>query len=429
MTARKLIINSFASRLVAASASMITVILVSRWFGAELRGEISLALSWIAFLAVINDFVAGGHLINLTPVLSKKNMLLASRLWSLLVALFFVLIARFSGVIQGGYEWLIALTGLALGVYNSQGSLLIGNQKVNVRNLAFALYPFFVLTFILLYTFYNPGEIIAVETYLFFILGSYLILCLATGFALNKIKVKTQATTFKDAVKKIFAFGLMSQSGHLVQFLNYRIAFYLIPVIFGMEELGLYANTIVLAESIWMIGGSLGQIAHMKLVNSEDKKAEKGLVLKYLRTSVLLSSMAVLVIALIPDTFWVWLLKKEFEGLRWLFIAFAPAVVAQSWSVLISHYYHACNRFKMLLKANTIGLLTGTAGLLILGHFYGLLGAAFGSALGFIACFVYCAVSFCKEHNCSFWELFPNLSTIKNLNEVLSAAVRKLKSD
>jgi O-antigen/teichoic acid export membrane protein len=193
-----------------------------------------------------------------------------------------------------------------------------------------------------------------------------------------------------------------------------------------MEELGLYANTIVLAESIWMIGGSLGQIAHMKLVNSEDKKAETGLVLKYLRTSVLLSSMAVVVLCLIPDTFWVWLLRKEFEGLRWLFIAFAPAVIAQSWSVLISHYYHACNRFKMLLTANTIGLLTGTAGLLVLGNFYGLKGAAFGSSLGFVACFIFIAASFCKEHGYSFWQLFPDFSTLKNLREVFKVVLGKL---
>jgi O-antigen/teichoic acid export membrane protein len=426
MTARKLIINSFASRVFAAIASMLTIVLVSRWFGAELRGEVSLALSWVAFLAVVNDFVTGGHLINLSPELPRKHILSAGRLWSLMVAAIFLLFAVFLNLIPGDYAWLIALCGLTLGVYNIHGSLLIGYKQVNMRNLAFALYPLLVLVCLVNYNFQNPDTIITTQTYLSFVLVSYLILCVGTGYRMMKTKANAQQGAFKTAVKQIFSFGMMSQSGHLVQFLNYRIAFYLIPVIFGMEELGLYANTIVLAESIWMIGGSLGQIAHMKLVNTSDKKAETSMVLKYLRTSVLMSSIAVLLLCIIPDSFWVWLLKKEFKGLNLLLIAFAPAVIAQSWTVLISHYYHASNRFKVLLTANSIGLLTGIGGLLVFGHYFGLSGAAFGSSLGFVASFAYSATLFCKEHKLSFWQLVPNTETISSLTQVLRDVLRRL---
>jgi len=38
----------------------------------------------------------------------------------------------------------------------------------------------------------------------------------------------------------------------------------------GKEEVGIYANAVSIAESVWLFGRSVGTVQHARIVNSHD---------------------------------------------------------------------------------------------------------------------------------------------------------------
>ncbi|MBX2985479.1 MAG: polysaccharide biosynthesis C-terminal domain-containing protein [Bacteroidia bacterium] len=413
LAAKRLVIHSFISKAFAVICGVVTVVLTSRWLGAEIRGEISFLLSWIGAWMIVSDFVSGSSLINLSARFSAKQLWKYSVLWVVLLALLAYIFYSLVPFRQSLYSWIIPIAVLLMGIYNTQGAILIGKGLLNERNYSFASIPFLSLIGILAYALIEGVENIGVAEYFFCLLSAWLLAVLFTFFRLHifnddNLKIVPR----REIVQSIITKGTLSQSGHLVQFLASRMSFFIMPILFGMESLGVYSNVVVLGEGVLIISASLGQILHARVIHSDNLALNIPDLKKYTRISVLLVIPLVILVLLIPESFWVWLLKKEFAGLGKMFVLFAPMVVFQSFSSILSHFYHAANRFATLIVANTFGLIFGFAGFMILSQILGLDGFVLGVVCGYFAQFVYLIYKIRKDFKVSLVSLLPNQDSV-----------------
>jgi hypothetical protein len=166
--------------------------------------------------------------------------------------------------------------------------------------------------------------------------------------------------------KEMFNSGFLSQLGHILLFLLYRLPLWWMAAQFGNSEAGLLANALLIADTIWIFGNSYGTILHSRLLvfsgsilgdrNNGDESAPASQQRKFhklLSRYVVISSsgtlLAVLAAMLVPNTLYVFVFGETFSGLKETLFMISPAVIFLGISAPIGHYLHAQNRFKGLI--------------------------------------------------------------------------------
>ena len=148
--------------------------------------------------------------------------------------------------------------------------------------------------------------------------------------------------------------------------------------------MGIYNNAIVLAESIWILGHSMGQMLHMRILNSDDDNSHWQLTLKFIGINFLGSLLLLLLLIIIPNAFWEFLFSKDFSSMSQLFPYLALGILSFSISNIINHYFHAKNNFKIILFSNLFGFVMGGISAFVLIPHYELLGAAWAWSIGLL---------------------------------------------
>ena len=166
--------------------------------------------------------------------------------------------------------------------------------------------------------------------------------------------------------KEMFNIGFLSQLGHILLFLLYRLPLWWMAAQFGNSEAGLLANALLIADTIWIFGNSYGTILHSRMLvssgslsgdrNNGDESAlasQQRKFQKLLSRYVVISSsgtlLAVLAAMLVPNALYIFVFGETFSGLKETLFMISPAVIFLGISAPIGHYLHAQNRFKGLI--------------------------------------------------------------------------------
>ncbi len=380
MKTNRTIILNFTSKFAIALIALISVSLVSKYLGAEGRGILSLFTFSIAFIQLFTDFGSSSALINLSYTHNQRNLWRSSYLWIILICL----IAQLVVSIFYNYNFLIftPLLALVISFSNVNLLLLLGNTKINTRNILLFITPIFTLLAVLYYQ-----NTLKVSTYIiFYAIGAFCTLIISY-FTIHKYIKQPISFRFN---KSILSTGFWTQSGHAIQFLNYRLNFILIAWLLNTSSLGIYSNAILISESIWMIGHSIGQVQHLQILNNTNNEFAISTTKRYLYINLLLTILAVSCLVLIPTSFWEWLFSKEFIEIKSLFKFLSFGILAFAVSNILNHYFHAKNKFKIIVIANSIGLLANLISALILIPTYKIEGASMAWSCGLlIAMLVY----------------------------------------
>jgi O-antigen/teichoic acid export membrane protein len=166
--------------------------------------------------------------------------------------------------------------------------------------------------------------------------------------------------------KEMFNSGFLSQFGHILLFLLYRLPLWWMAAQFGNSEAGLLANALLIADTIWIFGNSYGTILHSRMLvssgsllgdrnngdvsapASQQRKFHK-LLSRYVVISATGTLFAVLAAILVPNALYVFVFGETFSGLKETLFWISPAVVFLGIAAPIGHYLHAQNRFKGLI--------------------------------------------------------------------------------
>lgn len=384
------ILSNLFSKTAVAGIGLLTVIFVSRFLGAEGRGAIGLFMSVVALTQLVCDFGNSTAIINLSYKHNHRNLWLSSLIWIAIVCLLSYPVLFYFKHLP--FVYLVPPAAFVYSFINLNHLILMGNQKVHLRNTSLLVMPLLLMLGFIALTF-----IIGPDTkhYVMALFAALFISALVSYRMVLPFIQQQSPFKFEMAILKQ---GFWAQSAQAVQFFNYRLNFFLLAYYIADTTssnfaIGIYNNSIILSESVWILGHSIAQMQHMKILNTESReenfKLNNRLVsLNYFGTFILM-----LALILMPDNFWAKLFSADFKPIRSLFFVTALGVLSFGISNIINHALHAASRFKEILLCNLLGLIAGTYTATMFMPKYQVVGAALAWSIGlFISMLAYLLV-------------------------------------
>ena len=127
-----------------------------------------------------------------------------------------------------------------------------------------------------------------------------------------------------------------------------------------------------------------------------------------MKISILLTFTALLVICLLPTSFFELLFSEEFADIRPVILLMAPGIVFFSAHTVLANYFSGTGKPKYNLYASLIGLSVTLVSAFVLIPWLGIRGAAITTTLTYSALFVYQWIVFHKQTGSLLAQLIPN---------------------
>lgn len=344
------IIWQFFTRFGASLFNLLIGILISRYLGTEGRGTHGLFIASIALIHLCTNWLGGASLVYLAPRYSLKQLTRISFWWSSLFAFATWLLLYLFGILPGEYNGLLLVCALLFAWWNNLANLLLGRQQTQAYNTLQVINPMIsVVILVIAFLFYKPLFLSFVWAY-----AIAQVISLGLSFIYLRKELAMDEKRNDPGLLRVFIrHGLYIQLANLTQFFNYRIVYFLIDSHFGKSTLGIYSNALSLAESVWMITRSISTIQFAKISNSSNIQFSRNLTRRYGGISIGVSAVGVLVLVLLPDTFFTWLFGAEFTGIHDYLVLLAPAILSMSFGNIYAHYFSGLG----LNRVNFVGSL------------------------------------------------------------------------
>ncbi len=388
-------VSTFIAQFAKAIVAAVTVILCSRFMGAAGRGELSLVLFYVNLIMIANEFVGGSSLAGMMVAFPGKRNLFASLVWSLVVLCLATLVVWLLPLTHA-YFWAIICISIPLALITLLYSVFQAHSLVYERNRIQLGIEILKLAGIVGLYFFMAKNLMVNQVALVFSLSTGVFLLVAILLLLKFIRA--DFTAAQPAGSDLYKNGFLNQTGQLIQFFNYRLSLLIITHFLGLKDTGIFANTLLIADTIWIFGNSFGTIAHMRILRSENPRFRADITLRYAAIALAGTALACILLILLPNALFTAVFGSDFSALKNNALWFIPAILALGLSTVFSHYLHAINNFKWLIISNLSGLILQTA----LGYYLiprmGLQGASLAANAGFILILILLLYRFKKSN-------------------------------
>ena len=385
--------------MLAAVLNFVIAIIISQTLGDTGSGTQSLVLTSITFILIFSEIVCGASIIYLTPRHSFKKILVASVIWSALIALVMGFCIRlFYPKLESDLVVHVTILSFISSLSNINFRFLVGKEEIQKANYNTLLQP--VLLTITLVVYY----IVLKKTDIYgYIIGLYV--AYGGTFLLGVWMLREEyANLHRDTDKNygpvlhdLFKYGFLNQTGHFVQFFNLRLSYYLLDSYIGRGQVGVFSRSVSLAEAIWIISNSIALVQYARIANADDREYSQKLTLDLCKICLLVSALAVVVLCLLPPQFYVFVFGPDFGEMAHLIRILTPGILFYCVFLIIGHYYSGTGRYQMNTFAALCGLVATFACGFTLVPKYGVTGAAITSAVSYTVNAVFLFVFFVKE--------------------------------
>jgi O-antigen/teichoic acid export membrane protein len=303
--------------------------------------------------------------------------------------------------------------------------VMLGKERINLYNLVTIIQLAFMLfSLALFFLLFDKHDIEAyiISLYIQFATGAiigYLII--------RKDFYNSQTLESRGVMKEIFKYGSLTQTANIIQFLNYRLGYYIIDTFSGKAVLGVFNVGVQLAEGLWLIGKSLALIQYARLSNNKDLEYAKVFSIRLLKISVLSTLFAILIMFVIPAPVFTFIFGSEFFHVKKVFIYLSPGILSIAACHIISHYFSGLGKVHINTIGSSIGLLfTLGAGFLLIPAL-GLTGAALTASASYFFMMVFQFIMFMIHSKARFSELLVNKTDIALIVDKTRAILASLK--
>ncbi len=357
---------TLAAKFAQAGLNFIIIILLSRWLVVPDRGEAAFWLMLIAICLAISEIAAGSTVLVLLATHTVALMVRVYALWSALVCFLVMVVAWGIGNVAAETAWILSVAAWFLALLTFCQHLALGKRKWFIFSTSLVITALLPLFFLALFYGYVPK--FQVQHYAYSLLLGWLAALLITTLGLWKSgsfnSVNSSVSTSVSVWRNMFTRGILNQLCHLTSLAHNRLPFLLLSA----SLLGIYANAAALGEAVWMVPGSLGTVLYAKMAGTSPGVYKSRAFSRQLIVGLALSTIAYLVLLLLPSQVFTLLFGEGYAGLqlqlRWL----APGMLAYTIYLMLSYWHSAHDLFAENLKAVLAGLAIGlvVAGILFI---------------------------------------------------------------
>ena len=404
----KNIFNTFLVKLMSSVGNLVITIILSRFLGAEVKGEQGLFLTIVSLTHIVMGVVGLGSLMYLIPRLSYLQLLIPSYLWTILVAIitYFVLPLLYPEL--STYCLHICLLSVLITVYNIHLSSIMAHERIVLANKISLFQLCLLISSLLFFVFW--GNMKTLTAYIYAMYVSYLVslaICYAISFGIFNFSFSNQ--NFKSlylGFTQLFRFGIFNQLDVFAQLLSFRISYFILAHNVGNKEVGVFSVAVSIAESVWLISRSVSLVNHVSVINTNDSKTNTKRTLQYIQKTFLLTLIALLALIVIPNNFYSYLFGKDFSDVRMSIISLLPGIAFFSISFVISGLFSGQGYQKINSIASIVGLFAAIASAYIVIPLYGVIGAGISASISYTVTSIIKVYYFSKKYNVTWKDYF-----------------------
>jgi O-antigen/teichoic acid export membrane protein len=394
------IVQSLITKGLVAGINFFILLVSSRYLGMSSRGEISILILNISVIQIINEIFTGYSLVYFIPKYNLKKIFIFGLVYTLLACslsngVFYVL-----GKQLHRFEWLSYVTSLIIILNTFNCVILLGKEKIKLYNYLNVVQPFILLAGIVFSIF--ALKIFTFEAFIFplllsFILAYFISLIATLNIVFSAVRIK------EFRLKAILGNGFVCQLAILMHLFCNRLSYYLLP---DTADVGLYSNASSLIESVLIIANGIAPILLARVANEGNTEHSVNATLSLSKISFLLSGVCVLVLAFIPDDFFILILGKEFECIKYYMLLYSPGILMVSFFSVMSNYFSAIGKLKTVLVCNSFGFVASVILAPILIKHFNIEGAALTANIAYLFVIIAVAVSFFRFNKLDANKLF-----------------------
>ena len=421
----KKILGTGAAKAVNVLTQLATLIMGTRFLGAAEWGKAFIAQTDITFLLIGIELIAGSGLVYFTPRKKLATLMKISYGWIVVVMLAYLLLFSilhlFPGfyhtIVPEGYAWLVLLMTFIYSLHEFNLNHYLGKEKVATYNWLFLIQ---ILTQVSMMAVLIFGlNLRTAKALLYSQLSGYSLATLVGWVLLFPTLRKEGKEPLKSSFKELFHYGAFMQLSTLVSTLNKRLSLYLLNTHCNEKSIGVYASGTQVTEGVNIVGQSIGLVEFSALSNTEKQQRASLLTMRFMKLAVLLTFTALLVICLLPTSFFEWLFSGEFSDIRPVILLIAPGIVFFSAHTVLANYFSGTGKPKYNLYASLIGFTVTLISAFLLIPLLGIRGAAITTSLTYTALFVFQWVVFHKQTGSRLRQLIPEKEDFSWLKEEL----------
>lgn len=398
------------------------LIINARMLGKEGVGEIALIMLGIAIILLISNFVGGGALVYLIPRYDPFKLIVPSYVWAFLSSVAGAYLLSFFKLIPIEYTNHVLFLSLfqALGATNL--TFLLGKEKIKQYNLISVL-QFIVLISILAWLIYVSNRV-EVMSYVYALYVAYISTFIFSFIAVRKFIKITNFHRFNEVLIQIIKYGSYVQFANLLQLMNYRLGYYIIEKYLGKASLGIFDVGNKVSEGLWLIGKSVAMVQYSKISNNDDRQYARDLTIRFLKFVFVITFLMLVVLLLLPDSFFMFVFGKDFTGLNKVVQSLAIGILSMSVSMILSHFFSGTGRHYHNTISSGIGLvLTLIFGFTLIPHL-GIIGAGITASISYFSSAVYQLIVFIRITGTGFYQFLIGKDDVR----FLRGELKKLRS-
>ncbi len=387
------IVSTSVTRILNALSALVVLWIATNFLGSKEWGIAGLVMLDVSLILLLADMV-GNALVFYSSRRNLRQLQALALLWLLGVALLmgalFLLLQFWPNIrniiVPDGYGILILTLVVLSGIHGINQNMLLGKQQIRQFNLLFSLQFLLVIP---LMAFFIWG--IGLRTAMSFVWAQILsyatsgIIGLALVFKLQNAEDQTDTPKMKELLQ----FGLMTQLSSITHLLNKRLGFYFIRSLSGLSHLGVYHSATQLTEGLRLIGQSISLVQLSAISNSNKLEYATEITIRLMKLAVLITLFAVLLLCLIPSSWFSLIFGKDFGGINLVIFVLGPGVVALAANSIFSHFFSGTGTPKHNLYASLTGLCVSLPSVILLVKPFGMLGAAASASMAYLAAVVY----------------------------------------
>lgn len=428
----KKIFSTFSTRLLNALVGFVTLWFGTNFLGKEAWGIGATVLVDVSLLLIAIELLSGSGLVYFTPRKSFSTIFRLSHIWIVLITtiitlIFYVLGSFFPDIyhafVPEGYGIHIIVMVFLYSFHNFNMNVLLGKERVMAQNVLFIIQFMTQLISMIVYIFIF--DIRNADAFVFSLISGYFVVNIV-GFIMicQYFKDRGNESLIKTA-KEMLSFGSMIQLSTLVTMLNRRISYIVIKNIFGDAEVGVYTSGTQVSEATKLIGHSIALVQFSYISNLDDKEKAAAVTVSFLKLSIVVTALCMIVICLIPKSVFAWIFTAEFAGIKDVMISLSPGMVFLAADMVFSHYFSGINKPQYNLYGTLVGFAITIPSIIILIPLYGIIGAGISVSLTYFGTILYQWFVFKKMNGTKTKELIPTLNDIKMLIEGIRSQLFK----
>lgn len=348
------------------------VILNANIFGAEGLGTIGLMVLNITILQLVTSFIGGTTLVYLIPRRDLKKLLVFSLIWAVLGNIGGLLVLKSLALVPRNYILLLLVISIVFSFNSINMTLLQAFEKIKKFNF-FQIFQA-VLLIVSIACFLVVEKIqkqkFGVDLYFYSFLISYLGTYLFSSFAvINAIRTQNKnpeivkvPKSWIAQLKELISLGFWVQIANLAQLLNYRLSYYFIEYFVGRKPLGIFDLGTKLSEAIWIFPKSLCLVQYARLSNNDDADYARKITVIFTKIASLFTLLVLVVLLLIPGSFFTFIFGAEFIDVKAIIYALAPGIFFLSCLTILSHHFAAKGEYWKNSLSSFIGLVFTAVG-------------------------------------------------------------------